>query len=357
MQADADDVVALDQSMTALRLRAVVSGLALAAILLLSPATAIRGGAASASCGIDGVERIVAVGDVHGSFDRFVEILKTAGLIDDRERWSGGKAHLVQLGDVVDRGPDSRKALDFLMRLEGEAEKAGGAVHALLGNHEIARMLGDLRLVHAGEYKAFVGDNSEEMRKRLLEVVKPADPEEFLKTTPLGQTEMIIAFGAKGDYGKWLRTHDAVAKINGVLFLHGGISPAVAPTSCDEINATVQREITTDFDQTQKAPLSSLAARVDGPLFYRGLAEESDAFGPQVDEILAKQGVKAIVIGHTVSPTGRIRPRFGGKVFQIDTAMQPAYVPNGRASALEIKGNDITAIYQDRKDQIGVIKN
>jgi hypothetical protein len=336
--------------MTALRLHRIVCGLALAASLLAAPALTVRGGAASSSCGIDGVERIVAVGDVHGAYDRFIEILQTSGLIDEKQRWSGGRAHLVQLGDVVDRGPDSRKALDFLQRLEGEAASAGGAVHALLGNHEIARMLGDLRLVHPGEYKAFVTDNSEEMRKRLLDLVKPPDPEAFLKTTPLGQTEMIIAFGAKGDYGKWLRTHDAVAKINGILFLHGGISPTVAPMSCDEINATVQREITTDFDQTQKAPLSALAARVDGPLFYRGLADEPDEFGPQVDEILTKQGVKAIVIGHTVSPTGRIRARFGSKVFQIDTAMQPAYVPNGRASALEIKDGQVTAIYVDRKD-------
>ena len=340
--------------MTAPRLRVVASGLALAATLLFAPATHVRGGAASTSCGIEGVERIIAIGDVHGAYDRFVEILQTAALIDNRQRWIGGRAHLVQLGDVVDRGPDSRKALELLQRLEGEAASAGGAVHALLGNHEIARMLGDLRLVHPGEYKAFVTDNSEEMRKRLLELVKPPDPEEFLKTTPLGQTEMIVAFGAKGDYGKWLRTHDAVAKINGILFLHGGISPAMAATSCDDINAAVQREITADFDQTQKAPLSSLAARVDGPLFYRGLADEPDEFGPQVDEILAKQGVRAIVIGHTVSPTGRIRPRFGGKVVQIDTGMQPAYVPNGRASALEIKGEQVTAIYQERRDPVAV---
>jgi hypothetical protein len=220
----------------------------------------------------------------------------------------------------------------------------------------MARMVGDLRLVHPGEYKAFVSDRSEEMRKRLLNLVKPADPEGFIKNTALGQTEMMIAFGAKGDYGKWLRTHDAVVRINGILFLHGGISPAVAPTSCDDINATVQRELTTDFDQTQKVPLQSLAARVDGPLFYRGLAEESDEFAPQVDEILTKQGVKAIVIGHTVSPTGRIRSRFGGQVVQIDTAMQPAYVPNGRASALEINAGQFTAIYQDRRDTLTEIK-
>jgi hypothetical protein len=201
-------------------------------------------------------------------------------------------------------------------------------------------MLGDLRFVHPGEYQAFVTNNSEEMRKRFLEVVKPPDPQEFFTNTPLGQTEMILAFGAKGEYGQWLRTHDAVARINGILFLHGGISPAVASTSCDDINATVRRELTTDFDQTR--------------IFYRGLAEEPDEFGTQVDDILAKQGVRAIVVGHTVSATGRIRPRFGGRVMQLDTGMQPAYAPGGRASALEIRGNEFTAIYQDRRDPLTV---
>src|SRR5262245_51188475 len=128
--------------MIATRLYRIVPALALAASLLLAPSLHPRVGAAS--CGIDGVERIVAVGDVHGAYDRFVEILQTTGLIDNRQRWSGGRAHLVQLGDVVDRGPDSRKVLDLLQRLEGEAASAGGAVHSLLGNHEIARMLGDL---------------------------------------------------------------------------------------------------------------------------------------------------------------------------------------------------------------------
>src|SRR5262245_31868083 len=73
---------------------------------------------AASSCEWDRVDRIVAVGDVHGAFDRLVEILKTAGVVDAVGRWSGGVTHLVQLGDIVDRGSDSRKALDFLRRLE-----------------------------------------------------------------------------------------------------------------------------------------------------------------------------------------------------------------------------------------------
>ena len=70
------------------------------------------------ACDLRTTERIVAVGDVHGAYDGLVGILRTAGIIDGRARWSGGRAILVQTGDVVDRGPDSRKALDLLRRLE-----------------------------------------------------------------------------------------------------------------------------------------------------------------------------------------------------------------------------------------------
>src|SRR5437868_14968913 len=120
-----------------MRILRAVSGCAAAALmaLLVLPLDAgSRRLAAASSCNIDGVERTIAVGDVHGAADRFVEILKATGLVDDKLHWSGGRAHLVQTGDVVDRGADSRRALDLLRQLEGEASRAGGAVHALIGN-------------------------------------------------------------------------------------------------------------------------------------------------------------------------------------------------------------------------------
>ena len=52
-----------------------------------------------------GVERIVAIGDVHGDYEQFVAVLRSAKLIDSQESWSGGKTDLVQSGDVLDRGP------------------------------------------------------------------------------------------------------------------------------------------------------------------------------------------------------------------------------------------------------------
>jgi len=71
---------------------------------------------------------------------------------------------------------------------------------------------------------------------------------------------------------------------------------------------------------------------------------------PGLDEILALQGATAIVVGHTVQQEGRILKRFDGKVFVLDTGMQPAYLPTGRAAALEIKGGVFTAIYTDRRE-------
>ena len=309
---------------------------------------------AADSCEIDGVQRVVAIGDVHGAYDRLVSILTVSGLIDNRQRWSGGKTHLVQAGDIVDRGPDSRKALDLLRRIENEASKAGGQVHVLLGNHEVNRMLGDLRFTTPGEYEAFVTRDSEEIRQTVLRRVKADERDAALKETPLGQIELRVAFGRDGTYGKWLRTLDTMVRINGVLFVHGGISAATAAMSCEAINKAVRRELGDDIEKTRSAPLVTLGARVDGPMNYRGLAQEPDTFASQVDEILARQSARAIVTAHTVTPDGRVRVRFGGKVIQIDTGMQPAYAPNGRASALEMSGGVFTAIYEDRRDVLEV---
>lgn len=307
---------------------------------------------AATPCEFTGVSRTVAIGDVHGAYEPLTEILRVAGLLDEKGHWSGGRTHLVQLGDVLDRGPDSRQALDLLHRLDGEAARDGGAVHMLLGNHEVARLLGDLRFATAGEYAAFQTADSEALRDRFVKSAKPHDRDQLLKTTPLGQLEMRLAFGRRGEYGEWLRKLDAVVKINGVLFVHGGISPAVADLSCSRINETIRKELSDDLDKTREAPLASLAAREDGPLWYRGLAQLPDAEGTAFDALLARLRADAIVIAHSVTPDGRARVRFNGRLFQIDTGMQPAYAQGGRASALEIVGTTYTAIYADRRDAL-----
>ena len=86
-------------------------------------------------------ERIVAISDVHGAYDAMVRTLTSAGVIDDTQSWAAATTHLVITGDLLDRGPDSRKVMDLVMRLEEEALQHGGRVHQLLGNHEVMNLV------------------------------------------------------------------------------------------------------------------------------------------------------------------------------------------------------------------------
>jgi hypothetical protein len=335
------------------------------------PAAQSRGQAPAFPCDIQTNERIVAVGDIHGAFDQFVAILRTAGIIDNRNRWSGKKAVLVQTGDVLDRGPDSKKALDLLRKLEGEAQRAGGRVHALLGNHELMRLVSDWRYVSQGETDAFKTADSVDLRERAFTlfsteaekaakaVGKPFDAAayraQFMKEVPLGSLEMRFAFDAKGEYGAWVRQRAAVARINGFVFVHGGISDAVSMMGCEGINAAVRKDL-----QSLPIPLDQVAALFStgetGPLWYRGLANApEEALAPTLDVILERMKARAIVIGHTTVLPGKITPRLAGKIIQIDTGMvNGEFYPGGVASALELQGDKATAIYLDRREPLAV---
>ena len=76
-----------------------------------------------------GKGRVVAVADIHGDLDAFVGILQTAGLIDARRQWIGGRATFVQTGDFLDRGAAVRGVMDLMMDLEPQAERAAWAEH------------------------------------------------------------------------------------------------------------------------------------------------------------------------------------------------------------------------------------
>ena len=106
----------------------------------------------------------------------FVEVLRSAGVIDQKDHWIGGKTHLVQTGDMPDRGPDTRKVMDLLMALEKEAAKAGGHVHALIGNHEAMNVYGDLRYTTPAEFAAFATNDSERVRAGFLKQENKKNP-------------------------------------------------------------------------------------------------------------------------------------------------------------------------------------
>ncbi|HJT57830.1 MAG TPA: metallophosphoesterase, partial [Ktedonobacteraceae bacterium] len=81
--------------------------------------------------------RIYVIGDIHGQFEKLTSLLRNAELVDDSLSWIGGTAKLWFMGDFFDRGPDGVAAVDLVMRLQQEAQIAGGRVESLLGNHEV----------------------------------------------------------------------------------------------------------------------------------------------------------------------------------------------------------------------------
>jgi hypothetical protein len=282
-----------------------------------------------------GVGRVVAVGDIHGDCDALIAVLKMAGILGDSGRWVGGPSQVVQIGDIPARGPQTRQAYDLLMRLEIEALDSGGMLHPLIGNHDAGVMYGDLRNVQPEEYSEFREAGSEERLAKAFEeetasLRKPgrlarAEEFEYHKKTwferhPPGFVEHRAAFGPDGKYGSWIRRHKAVIRINDTLFVHGGISPKHARRPRAEMNGIIQRELLRPSDLPP-----GLSTDTQGPLWYRGLAEEEEkTLAAHLQAVLRFHKVNRIVIGHTVTRSA-ILPRFGGRVINIDLGLSRFY--------------------------------
>jgi hypothetical protein len=343
--------------------------------------------------------RVVAVGDVHGSYEGLVGILVEAGLVDAEQRWVGGDATLVQTGDLLDRGVRVRRVLDLLIRLQGEAAAAGGRVVVLVGNHEGMNLLGILRDVNSTVYETFVDGRSERRRAAAFREYKAfwtrqtrgtgegrpsfdAIEEQWLAARPLGWVEYLAALAADGEYGRWLRSCPAAALVDGTLFMHGGPGDATLGHDVAQLNRTVAAELDS-FDRTRAwaveagvaLPLSSIydleravglaqeAGRVDlelraavsgwqqwflvdpeGPLWFRGAALWEDERASELLARLDALGAERLVVGHTPQRSKRIAQRFAGRVFLIDTGML-VETYDGRASALVFEDGAVTAVY------------
>jgi len=317
-------------------------------------------------------QRIVAVGDLHGDYNVWLDIARGAGLIDAGNHWAGGRTTLVQQGDIVDRGPDSLKIIRHLQKLQKEASKAGGKVVVLLGNHEAMNMTGDLRYVDAGEFAAFADSRSEALRQATWEAnsktftafyksKQPTASDKDIKAAwfaemPLGRLEHDRAWAPDGEVGRWISGLPAVARIGDSIFVHGGLSAAYANIPVEQINSRA--------DAALKARDTAPTAIINdplGPLWYRGnitrgsLDQENwtealkgnpalantqrPSIEAELDAVLAGFGVKRLVVAHTPNLPG-IEVSHGGKLVRIDTGNSRYY--NGQPSWLEINGDQVT---------------
>lgn len=110
-------------------------------------------------------KRRIVVGDIHGELDGVREILCNAGLIDDNDNWSGGDCILIQTGDVIDRGPCSREAVNLLRKLQQEAADAKGEVIRLCGNHELMLLQNNFSYVNFNDPETLIAELTEEIAR------------------------------------------------------------------------------------------------------------------------------------------------------------------------------------------------
>ncbi len=327
-------------------------------------------------------DRIVAFGDVHGGAAELRSLLQAMHMIDTADNWIGGQTRLVSLGDLLDRGPDSRSVMDLLMRLEVQAAAAGGRLYMVLGNHEIMNLVGDLRYVSSEEYAAFAADEDPQVRAAALSDFRAAGtdsatPESELRAFngrfPPGYFGHRAAFSEEGHYGRWLLSKPQILELAQMAFVHGGLSEHFSSTSIEQFNRDADEELHAlltignrlrSNDQLEPwadfltAPIlgpdpivpaeladlrSALQFQPDGPSWYRGTASchpllEQSRF----EAVLRSRALKKVIMGHTPTIPRIPQGRFGDRALLADTGMYRAYY-RGRPSALAFNGDEVQA--------------
>lgn len=337
--------------------------------------------------------KILVVGDIHGGYREFETLIRSAGIIDDKLNWQAGDTQLVSVGDLLDRGPNSRKVMDLFMRLEKQAKSAGGALHLVLGNHEQMNLIRELHYVPTDEYKHYQSDESEALRENYWQKYLSHALETSAETThesqllkfnaeyPPGYFGHMQQFSSKGKYGRWLLSKPSTLMINDVLFLHGGISAKFPLTTLTQVNKETTEAIRDYMEAFEQLKLQGVLTHHDDflnrqekiklrlqteltdehkPLFqaflkasqsfyldgksqfwYRGSALCHPIFEEEVlDRALQHYKAKRLVVGHTTTISRTFESRMRGKVINTDTGLYQKYY-HGNPMLLAINKNKL----------------
>ncbi|WBO20860.1 metallophosphoesterase family protein [Sphingomonas abietis] len=158
-------------------------------------------------------DRVYAIGDVHGRADLLEQMLAAIGQ-HSAKLSAAQRLHIIFIGDIIDRGPDSRKALEIL----DEARHRMPELLVLLGNHE--EML----------LRALAGDESTIrgwMRVGGAETVKSFGLEPLLEGEDAVPWVAALRRAVPTAWAEWIATWPLTARSGDYLFVHAGVRPGV----------------------------------------------------------------------------------------------------------------------------------
>jgi hypothetical protein len=260
-------------------------------------------------------DRIIVIGDLHGDFDMTIKVLKLAKVIDNMNEWIGKKTIVVQVGDQIDSCrplerkcgepeelddilgsissspdqlgynkdlPEDINILEFMNDLNKKANKKGGGVISLLGNHELMNSYGNLNNV---SYK--------DLRK-------------------LSKDDRINAFKPKGKYAKLMACSRLPAVIVGsFIFVHAGfIEPFMKKLKIKNKNDLYKISVTLRkwlLGLIDKNYVTEIITQSNESMFWTrvlgrippDMSNKHPDCASLVNDVLEVFDVKGIAIGHT----------------------------------------------------------
>jgi hypothetical protein len=271
--------------------------------------------------------RVIVLADVHGDYKKLTSTLVSVGLVnsDAPYHWQENNHDiLVLLGDIVDRGPDTKTCLQAIMTWSTQAQRNGGRVVPLLGNHELMAMTDVTRYVSKKDFKSFGGIST---RKH--------------------------AFEPNGMFGAWLRCWNIAVVVGNDVYVHAGLLPKWLSKRLEEdsnedeerVRARVRvRRGSIEIDSPLEA-INDNSRRAlmeedydhelfksKGPLWDRYFARGTDTQDVcyKLDKTLYLLNATRMVVGHTRQHIA-VGIRCEGRLLLLDTGMSQAYDSNPAA--------------------------
>ena len=285
------------------------------------------------------VEKIVAVGDIHGDFDVLLGSLFSGGVINQKGKWVGGNTVVVQVGDILDkggRGRDDGLELDdsewriicYLEQLQKQASQDGGLVSLLIGNHEIMNLKGDFRYTTQATLDYFGG---EEGRR---EAFKPGGP----------------------IFQKLACMMNGIVKVGSWVFVHAGLIPETLADydkedGLEQLNGDLRNYFLGNIDKNDNKweTINNLFQNNDGFIWTREFGNDNVDCG-LLEEALSMELVKnddgssagGLVVGHTPKMYENINGKCNNKLYAIDRGMSSAFGDQNlkRIEVLEIVNDE-----------------